>query len=327
MDKLIAQFPEQILEALSIGENSVINKHSAEIKNILVSGLGGSGIGGTIVQELVSNSLKIPFSVSKKYTLPSYINENSLVIISSYSGNTEETVEALQIAISKNAKIVGITSGGKIADICKQNNIDLILLPAGKPSPRACLGYSLIQQFYIIHKLGFINDSFKNDLISAKSLIENEEKFIHEFAKDLAQKLYDKTPIIYSADHQEGVAIRWRQQINENAKMLCWHHAIPEMNHNELVGWRTEDSNLSVIILRNSNDYNKIQKRIEINKQIFTKYTPNIYEIWSKGNNPIEQSIYLINLGDWLSFYLSEKRNFNAIEIDVINYLKASLAK
>lgn len=327
MDKLIAQFPAQILEAITIGENSTIHKHSTDIKNILVSGLGGSGIGGTIVQELVANELSIPFSVSKKYTLPNYVNENTLVIISSYSGNTEETVEALQIAISKNAKIVSITSGGKIAEICKQNGIDLILLPPNRPSPRACLGYSLIQQFYILYKLGFIDKSFKNQLISANNLIEKESENIHSIAKDLTEKLFDKIPIIYSPDHQEGVAIRWRQQINENAKMLCWHHAIPEMNHNELVGWRTENSNFAVLILRNENDYSKIQKRIEINKQIFIKYTPNIFEIWSKGMNAIEQSIYLVNLGDWLSFYLSEKRNFNATEIDVIDYLKESLSK
>lgn len=326
MDKLIAQFPEQILEALEIGENATINKPSFEIKNIVVSGLGGSGIGGSIVQELVSDKLSIPFIVSKKYTLPHFIDNNSVVIISSYSGNTEETIEALHIAMSKNAKIIGITSGGKIAEICRENNLDLILVPSDSPSPRACLGYSLVQQFFILNKLGLIDNYFINELKNAQKLIVDEEISIKKTALELAEKTFDKMPIIYSADHQEGIATRWRQQLNENSKMLCWHHAIPEMNHNELVGWRTKDDNLAVLILRNKDDYHKIQKRIEINKEVITKYTTNIFEIWSKGNSAIEQSIYLINLGDWLSFYMSEKRGFNAIEIDVINYLKASLA-
>lgn len=327
MDKLIAQFPNQISEAIEIGESATINKHSKEIKNIVISGLGGSGIGGAIVKDLVASEIKIPIEINNSYTIPNYVNESTLFIVSSYSGNTEETLEALKHAIEKNAKIVGITSGGQIAEICKEHKIDLILVPPGSSSPRACLGYSMVQQFYVLHKLGLIDVSFKSALKNSKNLIVNKENEIKNEAQKLAQKLHDKLPIIYAPDTMEGVAVRLRQQINENAKMLCWHHVIPEMNHNELVGWRSKNEHFAVIVFRNKTDYARIQKRIEINKEIFKKYTSNIFEIWSKGDNAIEKAIYCIHLGDWLSFYLSELRGVDSIEVKVIDHLKAELAK
>ena len=113
---------------------------------------------------------------------------------------------------------------------------------------------------------------------------------------------------------------RFRQQLNENSKTLCWHHVIPEMNHNELLGWRTNTNDLAVVFLRNKLDFFRNQKRIEINKKVILKYTTNITEIWSKGDSIIENTLYHINLGDWTSWYLSELNNVDAIEIDVINF-------
>ena len=126
---------------------------------------------------------------------------------------------------------------------------------------------------------------------------------------------------------QEGVAVRFRQQINENSKMLCWHHVVPEMNHNELLGWRTNTNGLAVVYFRNKSDYDRNQIRIDINKKVISKFTQNITEIWSKGDSLIENSLYHINLGDWTSLYLSEMNNVDAIEIDVIDFLKGELAK
>jgi glucose/mannose-6-phosphate isomerase len=123
------------------------------------------------------------------------------------------------------------------------------------------------------------------------------------------------------------VATRFRQQVNENAKMLCWHHVIPEMNHNELVGWRTENNDLAVILFRNSTDLDRIQARMEINKQTIAAYTDTIVEVWSKGNSNLERALYLIHLGDWVSFFLGEKKGVDIIEVKVIDHLKGELAK
>lgn len=326
MKTLVKKFTNQLQEALSIGEKFQIPNPKPQIQNVLVTGLGGSGIGGTIVAELVSAQATVPINVNKDYFLPDYVDENTLVIVSSYSGNTEETLNALEIALQKKAKIVCVTSGGKVLEIAKKNNFPHIVIPSGMP-PRACFGYSFTQLFFILHTCNIISDDFKKQLNDAVSLLNKEEENIQTEAKRIAEKLFKKIPIVYAAAGFEGVAIRFRQQINENGKMLCWHHVIPEMNHNELVGWTEKNENLAVVILRNATDYSRTQTRIAINKEIISKYTSTLLEIYSKGNSTIERVLYLIHLCDWVSVFLAELKQIDATEVNVINYLKDSLAK
>ena len=145
MKQLVADFPVQLQEALVIGQNYKFLTAKKEFNNVVLTGLGGSGIGGSIVQNYVFDKLKIPFVVNKDYFLPSFVGAKSLVIVSSYSGNTEETIAAMQQALKAKATVVCITSGGKIAEIARKKKLDCILLPAGMP-PRACLGYSLTEE-------------------------------------------------------------------------------------------------------------------------------------------------------------------------------------
>ena len=326
MEKLIKNFPNQLKEALQIGEKAQFTNTSNNYENIVICGLGGSGIGGSLINDIVFNEIKKPISVVKSYFLPAFANENTLVIISSYSGNTEETVAAMQEALKRNCKIVAVTSGGKVEEICKQNNLDHIIIPGGFP-PRACLGYSTTQLFFILNSFGFIKSNYTKELSNSLALLENEQENIKKSAKELAEKLINKLPILYAANNFEAVAIRFRQQINENSKMLCWHHVVPEMNHNELVGWRIKDEHQAVVFLRNEDDFARIQERIELNKQIISKNTSNIYEIWSKGNSMLEKAMYLIHFGDWVSLYLSYLRGVDTTEVNVIDFLKGELAK
>ena len=158
-------------------------------------------------------------------------------------------------------------------------------------------------------------------------MYKRQQEDIKEEAKKVAKFLHGKLPIIYTTDRMESVAIRFRQQINENAKKLCWHHVIPEMNHNELVGWKDASDQWAVVYFRNSDDYSRNQVRMDINKGIIKKYTPNILDLHSKGKNLIERSIYFVHLGDWVSWYLSQLRGQDSIEVDVIDYLKSELSK
>lgn len=325
MDGHIARFSKQLEEALEIASKAVLTKKN-NIHQVLVTGLGGSGIGGSIVAELVQDNCTVPVLVNKDYFLPGYINSNTLVVVSSYSGNTEETLNCLQQAIDKKAQIVCITSGGKVAEIAKKHGFDLILVPGGNP-PRTCLGYSVTQLLKVLHFNGFISIDFVNLLEKSTALLSLDNASIKTEAKNIAIKLKGKLPIIYSLGNTESIGVRFRQQINENSKMLCWHHVIPEMNHNELVGWKNEDHQLSVVVLRTKFDYEKNIKRLEICKDIFAKYTPNYIEIHAKGDTRFEQTFYLINLTDWVSFYLAELNNVDAIEVNVIDHLKTSLAK
>ncbi len=326
MKDLILNFPQQLKEAIEIGEKAILSQSKTPITNILITGLGGSGIGGTIVSEIVSAKCNVPILVNKDYFLPSFVNEHTLLIVSSYSGNTEETLEALNEALARKAKIVCVTSGGKVEEIARKEKLDLILIPSGMP-PRSCLGYSLTQLFYVFSGMGFINTDFKTELSAAIELLEKEQSSIQSEAMKIAGFLLGKIPVIYAVDGYNGVATSFRQQINENSKMLCWHNILPEMNHNELVGWTENHDDCAVLLIRNKTDYSRTQARIEISKSVFSKYTTHLQELWSKGNSQLERSLYLIHLTDWASYFLADKRNVDATEVNIINHLKGELSK
>ena len=326
MKKLVQDFPIQLKEALIIGQSHKFVTPQREFSNVMLTGLGGSGIAGSIVQNAVFDTMTIPFMVNKDYFLPRFVSKDSLVIVSSYSGNTEETVMAMKEALKRKATVVCITSGGQISELAKKKGLDLILLPAGLP-PRACLGYSMTQVLFVLAHFGLIADDFQKGISASIKLLQNEGKAIAAEGKKLAKKLAGKTPVIYSGPSFEGVAVRFRQQINENGKMLCWHHVIPEMNHNELVGWRDKDASRAVVILRDEKDFERVQTRMEINKGVIKKYAPSITEIWTRGKSYWEKVFYLVHLTDWASVFLAELHGVDATEVKVIDHLKGALAK
>ena len=326
MNDYISDFTKHLTEALEIGQTTLLSEPHADIYNVLICGLGGSGIGGTIVNDLVSEHINVPISATKDYSIPNFVDENTLVIASSYSGNTEETLYALEACQMRRAQIACVTSGGVLEKLAKEKGFNCITIPGGQP-PRAMFGYSFTQLFFLLNHYGLIDNSFMSEFKKGIALLDSQEEAIKSEAKKLAAKLYGTTPVIYTAAGFEGVGVRFRQQINENSKMLCWHHVIPEMNHNELLGWRINTDNLGVVYFRNKCDFDRNQVRIDINKEVISKFTDNISEVWSKGDSRIENSLYHIHLGDWVSWYLSEMNEVDAIEIDVINFLKSSLAK
>jgi glucose/mannose-6-phosphate isomerase len=325
MDQLVARFSAQLTEAIAIGEAATLRPHTHEIRQVYVSGLGGSGIGANFVAEFIKDSCNIPYMVGKGYHIPAFINQHTLAVASSYSGNTEETLNCFEQLLQTGAKVVVIASGGKLIELAKQHQLDYIQVPDNWPSPRACLGYSLVQQLFVLHKLGIISKEPINQIASSVDLLDMESDNIREKAIHIAQLLYDKIPVIYTTDRMESVAVRFRQQVDENAKMLCWHHVIPEMNHNELVGWRNRYENIAVVLFRNKDDYERNQLRMDITKEIVNEYAASVIELYSKGANLIERSMYFIHLGDWISVEMAALRNMDAVEVKVIDYLKNAL--
>lgn len=325
MKNLVEGFTKQLQEALDIANAAVLTqKHN--VQNIVVTGLGGSGIGGSILSELVQSECPVPIIVNKDYFLPDFVNSNSLVIISSYSGNTEETISAMNQAIAKNAQIICVTSGGEVQAIAKKHNYDTIIIPGGNP-PRSCIGYSLIQLFKIVQFNGFVKTDLLSQVQTTITLLDKEKEAIKTEATLVSKTLLHKIPVIYSLGSCEGVAVRFRQQINENSKMLCWHHTFPEMNHNELVGWTEKNNSLAVVTFRTSFDYERTVKRYDLCKELFTKYSNSVTDITAKGTSKVEQFFYLINIGDWISCYIADLKNIDAVEVNVITHLKNELAK
>ncbi|MBK7818835.1 MAG: bifunctional phosphoglucose/phosphomannose isomerase [Sphingobacteriaceae bacterium] len=325
MKALVESFTEQLKAAKNIASKAVISK-SGSIQNIIVTGLGGSGIGGTILNELVNDSCSVPIMINKDYFLPAFANANTLLIVSSYSGNTEETVQVMNEAISRKVQIVCVTSGGKVLELAKQHQFDFIEIPGGNP-PRSCIGYSLVQLIQILIAKGFADKKLMADLDKSIDLLTKEKENIKTEATQIAKKLNGQLAVIYSLGTCEGVSVRFRQQINENSKALCWHHVFPEMNHNELVGWTTENKNLTVVTFHTSFDYKRTQKRYEVCKPIFQKFAKEVIDIKAKGDSKLEQFIYLIHIGDWISCYIADIRGIDAVEVNVINHLKQELSK
>ncbi|WP_070138126.1 bifunctional phosphoglucose/phosphomannose isomerase [Crocinitomix algicola] len=326
MKELIANLSKQIKEAIQIGEKAHFQPASKEIHTILVCGLGGSGIGGKIIALLLKNDLKVPFLCINDYEVPAWVNENTLVIASSYSGNTEETLSAVAECNQRGSEIAVITSGGEILDSAKTNNWNYCQVPGGE-QPRAMLAYSLVQQLYLLSKYGLIEYNLKSDLDKVIDLLDDQEHAIQEEAMRIAQAFQGKRSIIYAGNDFEGVAVRWRQQINENGKELCWHHVLPEMTHNELVGWAGGNKNIAPIFLKSSLNHPRTNRRWEICKEVIQNYTDTILEVEARGTTKLEHTFFLIHLGDWVSYFISEIKNIDPVEVDVISHLKGEMAK
>ncbi|PCJ24329.1 MAG: bifunctional phosphoglucose/phosphomannose isomerase [Flavobacteriales bacterium] len=326
MKNLIEDFTKHIAESIKISNVTSLGPFNSKIENVLICGLGGSGIGGSIISQVVTQDASCSITINKDYKIPAFVNENTLVICCSYSGNTEESLEMLEQAEAKNAIIACVTSGGKLMEIAQEKNYNHIVIPGGHP-PRAAFGLAFPPLFFILKHYNIIVEDYVAQFNTAVNTINSEEENMIAEAKAITDKLMGKIPVIYVDANYEGVAIRFRQQINENSKMLCWHHVIPEMNHNELVGWTTKDDNLAVVIFRNDDDYFRTQKRMEVNKTVFEKYTSTIIEIYSKGNSRLEKALYLVHLGDWISYLIAEKKGIDVTEVDVITHLKNELAK
>lgn len=327
MDELIAGFPGQLAEALQIGQAAHLRPLEGPVSHVYVAGIGGSGIGADIVASLIRDECKFPFLVGKGYQVPAFVGPETLAIASSYSGNTEETLMASDQIRRQGARLISVASGGKLIANAQADGLDYVQLPPGSPSPRACLGYSLTVQLFILHRLGLLGDRTIRSVATSIDILHREAGAIKAEAEKLAVQLHAKTPVIYAEDRMEPVAVRWRQQINENSKALCWHHVIPEMNHNELVGWRESRRDLAVIWLRTDSDYTRNTLRMDINREIIGRYTDTLIDVRAKGADRVEQAMYLIHLGDWVSWYLSALRGKDAIEIEVIDYLKGELGK
>ncbi len=325
MQELVSDFPKHVSEGLTIAEGIKVTGE-AIFENVVITGLGGSGIGGRIVSQWVADSCAVPVIVNSNYNLPAFVSKKSLVVACSYSGNTEETLASLEQALAAGAKVFCISSGGKVIDIAKEKGLDHVVIPGGLP-PRAALGYSITQLTTLFERLGYANFITRTEFEKALDTLSQNLDAIKEEAKNIAKAIHGKRTVIYAEALYEAVAVRLRQQLNENAKVLCWHHALPEMNHNELVGWAGGDNNIAVINFRNADDHVRTKERFRISGEIMGNYTETLIDIVSKGDTRVQRSLYLIHLGDWISCYLAELRGVDPVEVNVIDFLKGSLAK
>lgn len=337
MYDLVKSFTRQLKEGKEITEKVNLPESLMEgISQVVVIGMGGSAIAGDLVRCFSLAESSVPVSVIRNYDLPSSIGKNSLVIASSFSGNTEETLSGLNAALARGASVVCVTSGGQVERIAGQHKLPVVKIPGGMP-PRAALGYSLSVLLVLANSLGLIqlseedwSEAFSvlDTLIDDYSDLDKQHK-----ARSIAEQLKDKLPIVYSATGMlETVNVRWRGQIQENAKMMAYGNIFPELNHNEIMGWQSVapgsiHEKLGVVVLRDSEDNERNQHRMRVTKGLLEKRAGCWIEVESAGVSRLARMLSMICLGDWVSLYLAYLRGIDPTPIELIDALKSELSK
>ena len=301
------------------------------IDRILILGMGGSAIGGEIVSDILSHHLNISIEVNRGYSLPNWVNDKTLVIASSYSGNTEETISAFN-KCDKNYHRIVISSGGELLNSAIESNLDYIILPPGM-QPRAALGYSVSAYTALFYNLDLITKSTIQEFdFAIKELTKFSYKFLsnNKPAVDLAKKIYDKMPIIYSENEStSSVGIRFANQLQENSKILSYSSILPEINHNEIEGWDSDEEVLRkifVIWLCGFDENPQIVKRRDTTFELISSFTNNQTKIVIDASNKIEYMLKLIHFCDLVSFYTAMIKQINPTPVNQISMLKNKLS-
>lgn len=330
MKKLIEGFTQQLAHALKIGQAMDLVRPGSDIRNIVITGMGGSGIGANLVESLTFGRVPIPITVTKGYNIPQFVSPHTLFIACSYSGDTEETLAAVNKGLLKRAHIICITSGGRMLEMAKEYNLFYAQVPSGSSSPRSQLGYMMISLLYALYHTNLIGAAFIKETENAIEYLDRGEKAIQSEAELIAKKLRGKLPIIYCDERLRAMATRFQNQLNENAKQMAHVNTFPEMNHNEIAGWRFPESILQqsqVVYLYSDHDHERVEKRMEICREIFEKRSNPIIDIVAEGASLLEQYYYLIHLTDWISYFLARENGIDPDPVEAIDFLKGELAK
>lgn len=335
---ILLDLPLQCKNAAEIADSFKVPPayKSIGFDEIFFTGLGGSAIGGDIVKTYLSAELDKPIIVNRNYDVPAFVDKKTLAFVSSYSGNTEETLSAYKQIKAKVAKIIIITSGGVLYEHSKKDKIPSILVPKGIP-PRTAIGYMSLIPLIVLSKLGLVKkqdaalaETIKVLAALKKDVLSPAVPSPTNIAKEIASKIYDRHVIVYGAeDFLGGIVTRWRQELQENSKIICSSAVLPEMNHNEITGWedpRHISKDFAVIILRDKDEHLRVSRRIEISKDLIKRRAENIIEVGSRGESLLARTFSLIYIGTFVSFYLAILNDIDPTPVNNVTYLKKQLA-
>jgi glucose/mannose-6-phosphate isomerase len=320
--------PKHYGEAAKIARNFSISYSKPQ--KIIVAGMGGSAIGGELLKDWARDKVLIPIEVEREYSLPAYANKNTLVLAVSYSGETEETLSVFLEAIKRGCMIACISSGGKLLEFAEKLSLPYIRIPSGMP-PRAALPYLFMPLLIVLEKIGLVSDVNAEVSEAVKTLkkvgSENspEKPSNVNFSKTLALNINGTVPVVYGFGFYRAVAQRFKQQFNENSKVPSKWEFLPELNHNEIVGWekaQTMAKNFSVIFIRDRKETKEIRKRIEATKELMFEEKVKVFEVWSMGKGKLAKMLSTVCIGDFISVYLALLRRVDPTPVKTIAILK-----
>ena len=327
-------------DALGVAENQWKYLHeqfdfhfepTGEIRNIVLGGMGGSALYAVFLNSWPGFS--VPFEISRNYSVPSYVNEHTLFIASSYSGNTEETLAALEEAEQKKAQIVVLAAGGKLAERAEQSGYPLIRVPAGI-QPRMSSFYCLTGLIQLFEPLGLVPQGSLQELRDAGEWLGQQAQAwvatvptANNPAKKLAQELMGKSVVVYAGPKLAPAANKWKICMNENAKNVAWWNQLPEFNHNEFIGWSSHptDKPYAVVDLRSSLEHPRVQKRFEVTERLLSGMRPAPEVVEVQGDTILKQLLWAAVMGDFTSIYLAFLNGLNPTPVDLVEKFKAEL--
>jgi len=325
MRQVILDYPKQFGNILKSAKDFKIE---GDFENIIICGIGGSALAASVFTTWLDYSktkTAVPIYVHRDYGLPKQANKNSLVICISYSGNTEEPLSGFQEAIKKGIKTAAIASGGKAEEICGENNIPLIKIPSGI-QPRSSTGYLFTALAKILSGLKLIEDPSKEIMETAEELRKTNQE---SDGKSIAEKLFNKIPVVYASNSLKHIARSWKIKFNENSKSPAFYNYFPELNHNEMVGFsqdRKENGNFHILILRDQNDHPRNLKRMDLFAELVKSKGVGLDSVDIKGEKPLFKIFSAIILGEWVSYYLALKYNVDPTPVEIIEEFKKKMA-
>ena len=336
MGCLIAALPDHCAAAWDIARAELqLPAAYRQPAQVVVLGMGGSAIGADLVRGLYLDRLPAPLQVVRGYEPPAYVGPQTLVIACSHSGNTAETLAAFAAAECRGAKLLAITTGGRLADRAQQAGIPLIKYTC-PTQPRAALGYSLTAMLAVLHAVGWVPDA-EEDLPAALDAVRSvgaeyapQRPAATNRAKQLARRLWQRVPIVYGAGWLAEVARRWKAQCNENAKQWAFHEELPELNHNAVEGYRlpaADTAPLTVVSLESDRYPPAIRRRAAITRRVLAERSVPTEVVTVAGPNRLAEVLTAVHVGDWTSYYLALLNGVDPTPVPTLEWLKAELKR
>jgi glucose/mannose-6-phosphate isomerase len=329
------EFPGECEKAYKMATAFPLPERLATARNVVVLGMGGSAIGGDLVGALVTPESRIPFEICRGYSLPGFVDSQTLVIASSYSGNTEETLSCFAQSVARGAKNLVITTGGKLKELGEANHVPTFVFDYRSP-PRAALPYSFVALLCFMDRLGFLKGG-SAAIAGLPSILRSQARSLEESiptasnpAKKLAHQLHNRIAVIYGAELTAEAAHRWKTQVNENSKAWAFYDVLPEMNHNSVVGYEFPaalNKEMFVTLLESPFLSDRVRVRYEVVQRLLARAGIDHASVSGVGDSRIAQLMSLVLLGDYVSYYLAILYGTNPGPVKVIDYLKAELAK